>query len=95
MKAPNLRESTTGESSRAVKSVSEYVKYENNGEFTEFIVARHGITSSESLYTACIESIHAAVDTVGQASPKLNDLLSVHIGSFIQTRSAEPHSTDF
>ena len=26
MKAPNLRESTTGESSRAVKSVSEYVK---------------------------------------------------------------------
>lgn len=98
MKAPNFRESTTGELSRAMASVSEQVKDDKgsqlHGELTKLIITGHWVASSESLNTACIEGIHAAVDTIRQASPELDDLLGVHISTLIQTRGPVPHSVD-
>jgi hypothetical protein len=71
-----------------------FVRKEREGGPTKLIITGHRIASSESLNTTCIESKHAAVDTVGQASPKLDDLLGVHIGSLIQTRCPVPHGVN-
>jgi hypothetical protein len=98
MKAPNFLESTTDELSRAMASISKQVKDEEgsqlDGELTKLIITGHRIASSESLNAACIEGIHAAVYTLRQASPQLDDLLGVHIGSLIQTRGPVPHSVN-